>query len=96
MEGDNLGSNIRWDVQMCQGGSVFGLLILSRKKRIPVAELARMELDSFVKGHADETTDPREDAQTSDCPQKFEKASLRGILIGRKIADFCSIHFEEI
>ena len=31
--------------------SRFGLLILSRKKSIPLTELARVELDSFIKGH---------------------------------------------
>ena len=54
----------------------FGLLILSRKKSVPLTELARVELDSFIRGHADDTAG----TQPSDSRQKFEKASLRDIL----------------
>ena len=109
----------------------FGLLILSRKKSIPLTELARVELDSFVKGGADNTGG----AQPSDSLQRSEKAHFHGLfkapqrryiyriirlrvvdkkekayvldssrahrieefrLIGRRIADFCKIRFEEI
>ena len=114
--------------------SRFGLLIFSRKKSMPLTELAQVELDSFVKGRVEDTAGPLENAQPSNRPQKFEKASLRGILkapqrrylsriirlrvvdrqekayvldstrahrieefrlIGRKIADFCDIPFQE-
>jgi len=113
----------------------FGLLILSRKKSVPLTELARVELDSFMKGHMVETRDTLEDEQTPNSPQRSEKSHLHGLLkapqrryiyriirlrvvdkqekayvldsnrahrieefrlIGRKIADFCNIHFEEI
>jgi hypothetical protein len=112
----------------------FGLLILSRKKTIPLTELARVELDSFMKGHMGETRDTLEDEQTPNSLQRSEKTPLHGLLkapqrryiyriirlrvvdkqekayvldssrahrieefrlIGRKIADFCGIPFEE-
>ena len=113
----------------------FGLLIFSRKKSIPLIELARVELDSFTKGHMGETRDTLEDEQTPNSPQRSEKSHLHGLLrapqrryiyriirlrvvdkqekvyvldssrshrieefrlIGRKIADFCNIPFDEI
>ena len=112
----------------------FGLLILSRKKSIPLAELARVELDSFTKGHMGETRGTLEDEQTPILPQPSKNAHLHSLLkapqrrymyriirlrimdkqekayaldstraqrieefrlTGRKIADFCSIPFEE-
>jgi hypothetical protein len=60
--------------------SRFGLLIFSRKKSIPLAELARVELDSFVKGRADDSQASLEDEQPSDSPQEIGKGSLRSIL----------------
>lgn len=60
--------------------SRFGLLILSHKKRFPLTELARVELDSFVKGRTNDPGDAPEDEPPYDSRQKFEKASLRGIL----------------
>ena len=56
--------------------SRFGLLIFAHRKGIPLTELARVELDSFIRGHADDTAG----TQPSDSRQKFEKASLRDIL----------------
>jgi hypothetical protein len=115
--------------------SRFGLLIFSRKKSIPLTEIARVELDSFMKGHMVETRDTLEDEQTPNSLQRSEKAHFHGLfkapqrryiyrisrlrvmdkqekayvldsnrahqieefrLIGRKIADFCNIPFEEI
>jgi hypothetical protein len=111
--------------------SRFGLLIFAHRKDIPLTELARVELDSFVKGRADNTAGE----QPSDSLQRSEKAHFHGLfkapqrryiyrisrlrvmdkqekayvldsnrahqieefrLIGRKIADFCNIPFEEI
>ena len=57
----------------------FGLLILSRKKSVPLTELARVELDSFVRGRADDTAGTLEDPQPSDSPQRAEKAYLHGL-----------------
>jgi hypothetical protein len=57
----------------------FGLLILSRKKSVPLTELARVELDSFVRGRADDTAGALEDAQPFDSPQRAEKAYLHGL-----------------
>jgi hypothetical protein len=57
----------------------FGLLIFSRKKSIPLTELARVEVDSFVKGRADDTPGALEDAQPSHSPQRAEKAHLHGL-----------------
>ncbi len=53
--------------------SCFGLLILSRKKGFPLTELARVELDSFVKGRGDVTTGSYEHAP----PSSLFKASQR-------------------
>ena len=45
--------------------SRFGLLILSRKKYFPLVELARVELDSFIKGRGDVSTGSHEDTPPS-------------------------------
>jgi len=55
--------------------SRFGLLIFAHRKGIPLAELARVELDSFVKGRPDDTAG----TQPSDSPQRAEKAHLEGL-----------------
>ena len=60
--------------------SRFGLLIISRNKRFPLTGLARVELDSFVKGRAGDPGGLLEDEPPSDSRQKFENVSLRGIL----------------
>ena len=57
----------------------FGLLILSRKKRFPLIQLARVELDSFVKGSADNTAGPLEDAHPSGSLKRSEKAYFHGL-----------------
>ena len=58
----------------------FGLLILSRKKRFPLTQLARVELDSFTKGHMVETRGTLEDEQTPNLPQTSPKAHLHSLL----------------
>jgi len=60
--------------------SRFGLLIFSHKKSIPLTEIARVELDSFMKGHMVETRDTLEDEQTPNSPQRSEKSHLHGLL----------------
>ncbi len=114
--------------------SRFGLLIFAHRKGIPLTELARVELDSFTKGHMGETRGILEDEQTPNRPQISKNAHLNSLLkapqrrymyriirlrimdkqekayvldstrthrteefrlTGRKIADFCSIPFEE-
>ena len=114
--------------------SRFGLLIFAHRKGIPLTELARVELDSFTKGHMGETRGILEDEQTPNLPQTSKNAHLHSLLkapqrrymyriirlrvvdkqekayvldstrthrteefrlTGRKIADFCSIPFEE-
>ena len=59
--------------------SRFGLLIFSRKKSIPLTEIARVELDSFMKGHRVETRGTVEDEQTLNSPQRSEKSHLHGL-----------------
>ena len=58
----------------------FGLLILSRKKTVPLTELARVELDSFTKGHMGETRGILEDEQTPNLPQTSKNAHLHSLL----------------
>ena len=58
----------------------FGLLIFSRKKSIPLTEIARVELDSFTKGHRVETRGTLEDEQTPNLPQTSPKAHLHSLL----------------
>jgi hypothetical protein len=60
--------------------SRFGLLIFSRKKSIPLTEIARVELDSFMKGHMVETRDTLEDEQTANLSQTSPKSHLHGLL----------------
>ena len=60
--------------------SRFGLLFLARKKTVPLTELARVETDSFYKGRADEHRGPLENEQPFGSLQRFEKASLHGLL----------------
>jgi len=58
----------------------FGLLIFAHRKGIPLTELARVELDSFTKGHMGETRDTLEDEQTPNSPQTSPKAHLHSLL----------------
>jgi hypothetical protein len=60
--------------------SRFGLLIFSRKKRSALSELARVELDSFTKGHIGETRGTLEDEQTPNSPQPSDKAHVHSLL----------------
>ena len=58
----------------------FGLLIFAHRKGIPLTELARVELDSFTKGHMVETRGTLEDEQTANLPQTSPKAHLHSLL----------------
>jgi hypothetical protein len=112
----------------------FGLVFLSRKRRTALDELARVELDSFIRGHLDDREGLPEDAGSLKPGSRSEKPSFSGLLgltpkrhvvrivklavvdqqektyildtgkghrleefrrIGKRIADFCGIPFEE-
>ena len=112
----------------------FGLVILSRKRRTALDELARVELDSFIRGHLDDREDLPEDAGSLKSSSRSEKPSFTGFLgltprrhavrvvkltvvdrqekiyvldtakghrleefrrMGKRIADFCGIPFQE-
>jgi hypothetical protein len=60
--------------------SRFGLLIFAHRKGIPLTELARVELDSFTKGHMGETGGTLEEEQTPNSLQTSKKAHLHSLL----------------
>jgi hypothetical protein len=58
----------------------FGLIFLSRKRRTSLDELARVELDSFVRGRLDDREDLPEDAGSLKSAPRSEKSSFTSFL----------------
>jgi hypothetical protein len=112
----------------------FGLIFLSRKRRTALDELARVEIDSFIRGRLEDREDLPEDTGSFKPASRPEKSSFTGFLgltpkryavrvvkltlvdkqertyvldtakghraeefrrMGKRIADFCEIPFQE-
>jgi len=112
----------------------FGLIFLSRKRRTALDQLARVEIDSFIRGRLDDQEDLPEDAGSFRPAPRSEKSSFTRFLgltpkrqsvrivrltvvdkeekshvldtakghrleefrrMGKRIADFCGLPFEE-
>ncbi len=58
----------------------FGLLILCRKQTIPLGELVRVELDSFIKGRVGETTAAQKNLGGTDSGSPSDTNFIRGFL----------------
>lgn len=58
----------------------FGLIFLSRKRRVALDELARVEIDSFIRGRLEDREDLPEDAGSFKSTSRPEKSSFTGFL----------------
>ena len=58
----------------------FGLIFLSRKRRVALDELARVEIDSFIRGRLEDREDLPEDAGSFKSASRPEKSSFAGSL----------------
>ena len=58
----------------------FGLIFLSRKRRTALDQLARVEIDSFIRGRLEDREDLPEDTGSFKSASRPEKSSFAGFL----------------